>query len=163
MAQISDRSPHQGCKQRERVSTEAVSTTRGVFVINTSTLQRCTWTLNGPGGKMAVAWAATCPIAAEMAHWWNGGHLGGVMLQWDEWGGPLLTTTRGRALSYQPVQELFLYITITELSVEHVTGSIIHAFTKVGKIVQQSMSGLMGQFNRKSKIHIFPLTCGAIY
>lgn len=100
MAQISDRSPHQGCK---RDSKEAAIMTRREGE-GASTL---TQTLNGPGGKMAVAWPAPCLIAAEMAHdWlgWNGVILGlcyNEMNRW--WDAPYNQEKKG---SHQPVLEV---------------------------------------------------------
>lgn len=70
MAQISDRSPRRGCKQTE--GKQAVSLTRGGCKhFNTPEVHMN----SGPGGKMAVAWPAPCPITAGMAHdrlGWNG-------------------------------------------------------------------------------------------
>lgn len=66
--------------QRERIKTVWVGP-EDRWLSNT-TLQRCTRTLNGPGGKMAVAWPAPCPIAEENGTWLALGEWGS---SW--WGG----------------------------------------------------------------------------
>lgn len=111
----------------------------------TSTLQRCTWTLNGPGGKMAVACPAPCPIAADMAHdwlWVEWGHLGGhVTMRWMR--GPLLTTKESlsylisqcedkRAISIHELSESLGTATSRYYS-ENIICSKIDTFTKIGE------------------------------
>lgn len=70
---------------------------------------------SGPGGKMAVAWPAPCPITAEMAHDWlgwngvilkgsGGGHINNEM---NERTAPYNQKSAGPFLSAST--ELFVY------------------------------------------------------
>lgn len=85
----------QRCCERDQVSPS-----------DTSTLQSYTRTLNDPGGKMAVAWWAPCPITAGMAHaWlgWNGTILWSCYNEMKKKVDRSLQPKKTTRLSFQPV------------------------------------------------------------
>lgn len=154
MAQIFDRSPHQGCEQTE--GKEAVSMTGGGFKhFNTPEVHMNTqWSWREDGGGVAGTMShrssnGTWLAWVEWGHLEGGGGGGHVTMRWMR--GPLLTTKRrgggGVFLisQYWDKRASFIHGTKSDslgpavincattlyFYSEHVAGSTVHTYTKI--------------------------------